>query len=66
MEHGTLDTPVEYYCALAHAQAEYLGLLGPGEKAWEILNWRERTNTFSGLAPLERVCFNADGCRPDG
>jgi radical SAM protein with 4Fe4S-binding SPASM domain len=33
-EHGTLDTPVDYFCAIAHAQAEAAGLIGPGEKAW--------------------------------
>jgi radical SAM protein with 4Fe4S-binding SPASM domain len=27
MEHGTLDTPVEYLCRIAHAQARYIGLL---------------------------------------
>ena len=27
MEHGTLDTPVEYLCECAHAEAKYLGLL---------------------------------------
>jgi radical SAM protein with 4Fe4S-binding SPASM domain len=35
-EHGTLDTPVEYLCEVAHAQARYLGLLEVGERAWEI------------------------------
>jgi radical SAM protein with 4Fe4S-binding SPASM domain len=49
-EHGTLDTPVEYFCALAHAQAEFLGLLGPGEKAWKIQNWKERIKAFSDSA----------------
>ena len=34
-EHGNLDTPVEYACQVAHAQARYLGLLGDGETAWE-------------------------------
>ena len=41
-EHGTLDTPVEYLCQVAHAQARYLGLLAEGEWAWEVLDWRER------------------------
>ena len=35
-EHGTLDTPVEYLCAVAHAQARYLGWLGENEKGWEL------------------------------
>jgi radical SAM protein with 4Fe4S-binding SPASM domain len=45
-EHGTLDTPVEYLCAVAHAQARYLGLLAEGERAWEIADWRERIDTL--------------------
>ena len=36
MEHGTLDTPVEYLCNVAHAQARYLRLVGEQEKAWEV------------------------------
>ncbi|MCX5977517.1 MAG: hypothetical protein NTV33_12025 [Coprothermobacterota bacterium] len=47
MEHGSLDQPVEYLCAVAHAQAEYLGLLEVGEKGWEALDWRERITRFS-------------------
>ncbi|MCL4489653.1 MAG: radical SAM protein [Chloroflexi bacterium] len=42
MEHGTLDTPVEYECSLAHVQARELGLLSEDEKGWEIPNWRQR------------------------
>lgn len=42
MEHGTLDTPVAYLCAVAHAQARYLGLLEDGECAWDVGDWRER------------------------
>jgi radical SAM protein with 4Fe4S-binding SPASM domain len=42
MEHGTLDTPVEYLCQVAHAQARFLDLISEGEKAWEIENWRQR------------------------
>lgn len=41
-EHGVLDTPVEYLCQVAHAQARDLGLLAPGERAWEVKDWRER------------------------
>lgn len=33
-EHGTLDTPVEYLCDVAHAQAYWLGWLKESEKAW--------------------------------
>jgi len=47
MEHGRLDQPVEYLCAVAHAQAEYLGLLEVGEKGWDVLDWRERVERFS-------------------
>jgi MoaA/NifB/PqqE/SkfB family radical SAM enzyme len=41
-EHGTLDTPVEYLCAVAHAQARCLGWLGENEHGWEVGTWRER------------------------
>jgi len=41
-EHGTLDTPVEYYCQIAHAQAIYLGLLRDGEKGWLVADWQQR------------------------
>jgi radical SAM protein with 4Fe4S-binding SPASM domain len=44
MEHGTLDTPVKYFCEIAHAQARYLGLLKDGETAWEITDWKKRRN----------------------
>jgi radical SAM protein with 4Fe4S-binding SPASM domain len=49
MEHGTLDTPVEYLCAMAHAQARYLGLLAEGENAWEVRRetWRARIKQFT-------------------
>ncbi len=42
MEHGTLDTPVEYLCEVAHEQARYLGLIEDGENAWEVKDWKER------------------------
>lgn len=41
-EHGTLDTPVEYLCQVAHAKARDLGLLSMGENAWEVGDWQER------------------------
>jgi radical SAM protein with 4Fe4S-binding SPASM domain len=43
-EHGTLDTPVEYLCQVAHAQARDLGLLNDGERAWEVSDWRSRVH----------------------
>lgn len=46
-EHGTLDTPVEYLCEVAHAQARYLGLLRNDEYAWEVTDWDERVIRFS-------------------
>ena len=48
-EHGTLDTPVEYLCEVAHAQARYLGLLKEEEKAWLLpeTTWHERLNLFT-------------------
>ncbi|MEI7787020.1 MAG: radical SAM protein [Chlorobiaceae bacterium] len=46
MEHGTLDTPVEYLCTIAHAQARCLGLLGEEERAWEVQDWKDRVASF--------------------
>lgn len=41
-ENGTLDTPVEYLCAAAHAQARWLGWLKEGERGWEVEDWASR------------------------
>jgi len=46
MEQGTLDTPVEYLCRMAHAEARYFGLLKDGELAWEVIDWQERVKKF--------------------
>jgi radical SAM protein with 4Fe4S-binding SPASM domain len=48
MEHGTLDTPVEYLCAIAHVQARFLGLLEKTEAAWEVKRWESRVDKFCG------------------
>lgn len=45
-EYGTLDTPVEYLCGVAHAQARFLGLIRENEKAWEVKDWRDRIRDF--------------------
>lgn len=64
MEHGTLDTPVEYLCEIAHTQARYLGLLEEDERAWEIRDWTERIRDFSGKQPpfQERGQVEAETC----
>jgi radical SAM protein with 4Fe4S-binding SPASM domain len=49
-EHGTLDTPVEYLCGVAHAQARFIGLLTENERAWEVENWKERVGRFAETA----------------
>lgn len=46
-EHGTLDTPVEYFCGITHAQAVALGLLKQGESAWTVADWRVRVERIS-------------------
>jgi len=46
-EHGTLDTPVEYLCEIAHVQAKQLGLLQEEEKAWDVEDWKDRIQKFS-------------------
>ena len=53
MEHGTLDTPVEYLCGVAHAQARFLGLLDEQESAWEVEEWHERVAQFVESQGLE-------------
>ena len=50
-EHGTLSTPVEYLCEVAHAQARYLGLLGEGEMGWEVEDWQQRIENLSRKEP---------------
>jgi radical SAM protein with 4Fe4S-binding SPASM domain len=52
-EHGTLDTPVEYLCEVAHAQARFLGLLGNDEYSWKIDNWKERIEKFVQETEME-------------
>ena len=47
LESGTLDTPVEYLCGIAHHQARFLGLLAASEKAWEVSDWQERLKKLS-------------------
>jgi radical SAM protein with 4Fe4S-binding SPASM domain len=46
MEHGTLDTPVDYLCEIAHTQARFLGLLEENEMAWEVEDWKQRRKEF--------------------
>jgi radical SAM protein with 4Fe4S-binding SPASM domain len=46
-EHGTLDTPVEYFCGIAHGQARFLGLLKERENAWEVQDWKGRIEKFT-------------------
>ena len=56
MEHGTLDTPVEYLCQVAHTQARYLGLLADAERAWQVRDWRGR---------IDRLVQEAKGSRTE-
>ena len=46
-EHGTLDTPVQYLCDVAHARARDLGLLGQSECGWEVDDWRKRLESWN-------------------
>jgi radical SAM protein with 4Fe4S-binding SPASM domain len=47
-ESGDLETPVEYFCEVAHCQAADLGLLSPGERAWEVKDWKSRVTRIFG------------------
>jgi MoaA/NifB/PqqE/SkfB family radical SAM enzyme len=63
MEHGTLDTPVEYLCRLAHAQAHNLGLVTEKENAWEVADWQERIMRLMKdedmhMQPTEKISRN--------
>ncbi len=55
MEYGTLDTPVEYCCEVAHAQARYLGLIGEKENAWEVRDPKKRVDRFVHPIKTEEV-----------
>jgi radical SAM protein with 4Fe4S-binding SPASM domain len=59
-EHGTLDTPVEYFCGIAHAQAVSIGVLEEGEKAWGLADWQAR------VAERAASWKNGAGARPEG
>ncbi len=62
-ETGTLDTPVEYWCDLAHAQARDLLLVGPKEKAWTVIDWEARLTALAAGAaqPRAEKCRCIDG-----
>ena len=58
-EHGTLDTPVEYLCRVAHAQAVALGVLAEGERSWTVGDWERRVPrpaAGSGASRPAREC----------
>lgn len=46
MENGTLDSPVEYLCKIAHCKARLIGILNHGESAWNIKNGKRRMVRF--------------------
>ncbi|MCJ7644032.1 MAG: radical SAM protein [Candidatus Aminicenantes bacterium] len=54
IEHGVLDSPVEYFCDVAHALARELGLLKPDEKGWEIADGIERAHGRTGTGPAKK------------
>jgi radical SAM protein with 4Fe4S-binding SPASM domain len=55
-EHGTLDTPVDYFCGIAHAQAVSAGVLEEGEKAWAVTDWPGRVERLSVSQRIPRSC----------
>ena len=48
IEHGTLDTPDDYLCDIAHLQARFLGLLNDKEMGWNSNDWKGRIREFVG------------------
>ncbi|MGM0470347.1 MAG: radical SAM protein [Promethearchaeati archaeon] len=55
IEHGILDSKVDYYCEITHKVAQQIGLLNKGEKSWEIRDWEKRVNRFIMLNEKETV-----------
>jgi radical SAM protein with 4Fe4S-binding SPASM domain len=64
LEHGSLDSPVDYLCEVAHVQAQYLGLLKKTEKAWEIEDWEQRIEKFT--QPLSNKKKKDQPCPENG
>ena len=62
-EHGTLDTPVEYFCDVAHTEARHLGLLEAGERAWEVADWQERLRRCTSETERDPRRMPADAVR---
>lgn len=52
-ENGTLDTPVEYLCDIAHAQARFLGLLREDENTWEVGDTKARIERLKNASYAE-------------
>jgi len=50
-EHGTLDTPVAYFCGIAHAQAVSIGVLKEGEAAWDVDDWPALVDRLAASSP---------------
>jgi radical SAM protein with 4Fe4S-binding SPASM domain len=59
-EHGTLDTPVEYFCGITHAQAVSIGIIKEGEKVWAVTDWRARVER-PAASPKKRGTARTEG-----
>jgi radical SAM protein with 4Fe4S-binding SPASM domain len=53
-EHGTLDTPLEYFCAVTHAQGVLISVLAEGETAWTVADWPARIERLASPGDHER------------
>ena len=65
LEHGTLDTPVEYFCEIAHVLARHLGLLREREMGWEVRDWRERIRTLNQGGVIMFQCVSRSNLSAD-
>jgi radical SAM protein with 4Fe4S-binding SPASM domain len=45
-ENGTLDTPIDYYCNIAHEIARYIGLINEREFGWQVDDWQNRLQSL--------------------
>lgn len=61
-EHGALDTPVDYLCQVAHAQARHLGWLDSGEHGWQVADWRQRAAARQPWTIGQRAVVPAPVC----
>ena len=59
MENGTLDSPVEYLCKIAHSKARLIGILNDKEMAWDAYDGQSRMARFISGKGNEQPNYSA-------